>query len=138
MLFNRCCAPKSLPRSLWVSAAAQAAEINPLNHAPVEHLTKVFPGFAPNAEHIAVVTTKYWRTNGVRLTVGFLDNPPADLRAKILSNMNSWAESTNVLFTESNDAPKVRIARTSGDGYWSSLGTDILSIPTGQPTMNLE
>jgi len=32
----------------------------------------------------------------------------------------------------------VRIARTVGDGYWSYLGTDILSIQADAPTMNLE
>lgn len=138
MLVNRCCAPKSLPRAQWVAAAAQATAINPLNHAGVENLTKTMPRFAPTAEHIAVVTKKYWHTNGVRLTVGFLDNPPVDLRAKILAHMNAWAATCNVAFAESADAPKVRIARAQGDGYWSYLGTDILSIAAGQPTMNLD
>ena len=33
---------------------------------------------------------------------------------------------------------QVRIARKAGDGYWSYLGTDILSRPADQPTMNLD
>jgi hypothetical protein len=72
------------------------------------------------------------------LTVSFLDNPPADLRARILSHMNAWAKSANVLFSESSTQGQVRIARTEGDGYWSYVGTDILSIGLDQPTMNLE
>src|SRR5206468_7588466 len=41
---------------------------------------------------------------------------------------------------EANNDPQVRIARAGGPngGYWSYLGTDILSIPAGEPTMNLE
>ena len=77
-------------------------------------------------------------TNGVRLTVSFMDNPPADLRARILSHMNAWAQTANVTFSEGNTDPQVRIARMEGAGYWSYLGTDILSIAADQPTMNLE
>ena len=32
----------------------------------------------------------------------------------------------------------VRIARTANDGYWSYLGTDVLQIPAGEPTLNLD
>ena len=98
------------------------------------------PGFTPNPEHIAVLTTKYWHTKGVRLTVGFLDNPPPVLRKRILSHMNAWAKTANVSFVETSTDPQVRIARMDGNagGYWSYLGTDILSIDSGSPTLNLE
>src|SRR5262249_45476506 len=66
------------------------------------------------------------------------DNPSADLRRHLLSHMNAWAKTANVQFTETASGGKVRIARTEGDGYWSYVGTDILSIPAGEPTMNLE
>lgn len=132
------CLPKSLPRNLWVSAARMASEINPVNHPRLDRLAMVAPGFEPTPESIAVITTKYWHTKGVRLTVGFLDNPPADLRRRILSHMNAWNKTTNVRFVESKTSPQVRIARAEGDGYWSYLGVDILSIPADQPTMNLE
>src|SRR5205807_3648017 len=89
-------------------------------------------------QHIAVLTTKYWHTKGVKLTVGFLDNPPADLRSRIVSHMNAWAKTANVQFVQSKSNPQVRIARAESDGYWSYLGTDILSIPANEPTMNLE
>lgn len=132
------CTPKSLPRELWVSAAKVAVEHNPVNHPALASLAQAMPGFTLTRERIAVVTTKYWRTNGVRLTVGFLDNPPADLRARILAHMNAWSSRINATFVESNAEPRVRIARTAGSGYWSYLGTDILSINSGEPTMNLE
>lgn len=96
------------------------------------------PGFIPEPEHIAVLTTKYWGAGGVYLTVGFLDDAPADLRGRILWHMNAWSATANVQFVETNTDPQVRIARTQGSGYWSYLGTDILSISADQPTMNLD
>ena len=69
------CTPKSLPREKLIAAARTAVTVNPLNHAPVERLANVMRGFAPTPEHIAVVTTKYWGIQGVKLTVGFMDNP---------------------------------------------------------------
>jgi len=120
------CTPKLLPRQKWQSAAKIATEINPVNHPPVERLVRVVAGFSPTPEHISVLTTKYWGVAGLRLTVGFLDNPPTDLRARILLHMNAWSRTAN--------------ARQGGQqgGYWSYLGTDILSIDRNQPTMNLE
>jgi hypothetical protein len=132
------CTPKRLPREKWVSAAKIAVEINPLNHPPLDRLLSVMPGFALTPERISVVTTKYWHTKGVRLTVGFLDDPPQDLRNRILLHMNAWSSRINASFVESDAEPEVRIARTEGGGYWSYLGTDILSIPPDQPTLNLE
>jgi hypothetical protein len=134
------CSPRSLPRDRWVAAAQKAVEINPVNHAPVERLAMLMPDFAPTAERIAVVTTRYWGSQGVHLTVGFLDNPPADLRARILAHMNAWSKTANVQFVETSIDPQVRIAREGGPdgGYWSYVGTDILSIEPSRPTMNLE
>jgi hypothetical protein len=134
------CSPRRLPREKWVEAAQTASAVNPINHAPVERLASLVRGFAPTAEHIAVVTTKYWGTAGVKLTVGFLDNPPSNLRKRILKHMNAWNKTANVQFVESKTEPQVRIARQGGQdgGYWSYVGTDILHIDKDQPTMNLE
>jgi hypothetical protein len=134
------CSPRYLPRSKWVSASKKATEINPLNHAPIDRLVGLIPQFEPTPDFLAVVTTKYWHTAGVNLTVGFLDNPPADLRARLLQHMNAWDKTANVKFVETNTDPQVRIARESGrnGGYWSYIGTDILSIDSGNPTMNLQ
>lgn len=97
-------------------------------------------GFSPSPSRLAVLTSKYWRTNGVRLTVAFLDRPEKALRQRILEHMNAWSKTANVRFTESNTDPQVRISRQGGDngGYWSYVGTDILSIAPEEPTMNLE
>jgi hypothetical protein len=134
------CLPRILPRARWVEAARVASTVNPANHPPVERLIRVLPGFAPNPMSISVLTTKYWRGGGVKLKVGFLDNPEAALRRRIIEHMNAWSKTANVLFVESKAEPQVRIARQGGadGGYWSYLGTDILTIAPGQATMNLE
>jgi hypothetical protein len=132
------CQPKRLPRHLWEEAAATATAINPVNHPPIDRLIRVIPEFRPTRARIAVLTAKYWHTNGVHLTVGFVDSPPTELRRRILSHMNAWSARANVKFTESRTDPQVRVARTAGDGYWSYLGTDVLSIPVDEPTMNLD
>ena len=134
------CMPKSLPQNQLIAAARIATKINPVNHPPMERLIGFVSGYSPKPEHIAVMTTKYWHTNGVQLTVGFLDNPDKALRDRIIMHMNAWATRCNVSFKYSAAEPQVRIARNGGDqgGYWSYLGTDILSIVANQPTMNLE
>lgn len=132
------CSPKHLPADQWVGAARTAIKINPMNRAPVERLSMVMRGFSPTKERIAALTTKFWHSGGVTLTVAFLDSPPSDLRARILLHMNAWAQTAKVAFTEGTTDPQVRIARVAGDGYWSYIGTDILQIAKGEPTMNLD
>jgi hypothetical protein len=84
-----------------------------------------------------VIVSKYWGPTPRRLTVSFVDNTPADLRAKIISHMNAWTKTACVSFVETQGSGNVRISRGSG-GYWSYLGTDILHIPRNRQTMNLE
>ena len=135
------CTPRALPEHLRVAAAARAIAHNPANRPPAMTVARAL---GPNPTHarIAVLTGKRWHTNGVKLTVGFLDNPPASLRKRILSHMNAWSKSSNVQFTETKTDPQVRIARAGAPpdmaGYWSYEGTDILSIAANEPTMNLE
>jgi hypothetical protein len=134
------CSIKILHEDAWIDAARTAVAINPAN-APAAHMLMLgAPGQVLSPEHLALVTSKYWGGNGVRLTVGFLDSPPADLRTRILKHMNSWSTWSNVSFVTTSHDPQVRIARQGGadGGYWSYLGTDILHIAAGEPTMNLE
>jgi hypothetical protein len=140
MKISLVCIPKRLSKDKLVAAAKTATDMNPFNHAPVERLARIMPGFMPTPERIAVVTTKYWGLQGVHLTVSFMDTPPADLKKRILLHMNSWAKTSNVKFVETSTDPQVRIARAGGQegGYWSYLGTDILHIPRKDQTMNLE
>ena len=105
------CAIKVLPKELWIGAASSAAGINPANAPALQALRAIAPTADIAPEHLALMTSKYWGSGGVRLTVGFLDNPPADLRARLLSHMNSWAQWANVQFVETATDPQVRIAR---------------------------
>ena len=131
------CEIKVLPKELWVPAAESATRINPANAPARQVLQAAFPDVVLEPEHLALLTAKYWGSGGVRLTVGFPDNPAADLRARILSHMNAWAAAANVQFAETATNPQVRINRTAGAGHWSYLGTDVLHVPADQPTMNL-
>lgn len=138
MVTTDICTIKVLPKKDWIPAAKSAIEINPAN-APATHLLGLAaPDVVIPHEYLAILTAKYWGSGGVRLTVGFLDNPPTDLRARILSHMNAWGAWANIQFVETQTDPQVRIARTSGGGYWSYLGTDIGHISANQPTMNLD
>lgn len=130
------CVPKRLPDSKLVAAARIAAEHNPANMPPVGRMAML--GIAPTKDRIAVLTTKYWGAGGVKLTVGFLDDPPRELRDKILSHMNAWSKKGNIKFTYSKTDPQVRITRLPRSGHWSYLGTDVLLIAKDKATMNLD
>jgi hypothetical protein len=128
------CIPKLPPFERWAELARQARDIDP-DYVPenldLEHLEPEDNG------KLSLDITLRWSKKGVKLTVGFLDNPEAALRTKILNYMNKWSARGNVSFVESHTDPQVRIARVPNDGYWSWLGIDILNHP-GEPTMNLD
>ncbi len=115
--------------------------INPANKVELLPLPRDagLEGAVLTPYHLALLTSKYWGSGGIKLTVGFLDNPDQATRTLILQHMNAWAPRANVAFTASaSQTANVRITRTQGQGYYSYLGTDILYIPAGEPTMNLE
>ncbi len=133
------CTPIHLPSDLLIPSAKIARAENPRNHPiAINHLKTLDPSFQITSEHIAVLTTKFWRIKGLKLTVSFLDTPPAELRAKILSHMNAWGDTADVAFVETGRGGQVRVARTIDDGHWSYLGKDILLTDKTKPTMNLD
>lgn len=136
------CRPKSLPLDLLPDAARRAAELNPANALDRRTVLRTPVRRRGGPRRIAVMIASRWPATGVRLSVSFMDNPSRALRARILQHMNAWNKSANVLFSETQGTGQVRISRldTPADmaGYWSYIGTDILSIPDDEPTMNLE
>ncbi len=136
------CTPRSLPRDKRVEAAQRAIQINPANQPPPAVAAHALAGGPMGRERLAIVVGQRWPASGIKLTVGFLDNSPEDLQARILLHMNAWAKTANVQFVASNTDPKVRIARLDSppemSGYWSYIGTEIMSIPANEPTLNLE
>jgi len=137
------CNPPPLDSAKAGESLRMAAEMNPLNRLP----DLISAAMVDDVQR-AAVSNKYWGADGVDLSVSFLDNPPQELRTKILFHMNAWDTTAggNVKFKESSniDGADVRINReVMADkrwrGYWSFLGTDIkvYSGPANQ-TMNLE
>lgn len=125
------CRIMALPARLQEQAAGLASRVNPAN-APFLEL----PGVdAP--QRATLYTSKYWGPTPKQFTVSFMESTPADLRARIVSHLNAWAESCGITFAETAGTGLVRISREAG-GYWSYLGTDVKLIPTGRPTMNLQ
>jgi hypothetical protein len=132
------CTIKLLPRDQWVLAAQRAIAANGANAPMAQMLYQGAPASAISPERLALLTAKYWGAGGVHLSVSFLDDPAENLRARILEHMNAWGTYANVRFVEVASNGQVRIARSAGDGYWSYLGTDILTVPNREPTMNLD
>jgi hypothetical protein len=136
------CLPRRLTKAQLIEAAHHAIRINPMNRPPVERMAALGKGFVATPQRVAVLTTAYWGTSGVKLTVGFLDNPDSALKKRILSHMNAWNKTGNIKFTLTThkDDADVRISRVGGKdgGYWSYVGTQIKTIPRGEATMNLE
>lgn len=133
------CSIKLLPSTEWIAAAERAIGINPANAPMVPMLLQGVAGSVPSRDDLALLTTKYWGSRGVSLTVSFLDNPASTLRNRIVKHMNAWGSYANVKFVEVVSGGKVRIALRK-DGHWSYLGTDILhpTIQKDEPTMNLD
>jgi hypothetical protein len=137
------CTPRALPEHLRIAAAERAIAHNPVNR-PNSLIVAHALGANPPKARIAVLTGKRWKMKpgGLVFTVGFLETASVALRKRILSHMNAWSKTASVKFQESHDHPMVRIAFASDppnmSGYWSYEGTDILSIPADEPTMNLE
>jgi len=136
------CTPKTLPVTRLAGAARRATEVNPANAVQHRFVERTPAGRLGGPRRLAVLIGRRWPASGVRLSVQFLDNPPADLRARILQHMNAWGKTANVLFSETRGTGKVRIARLDSPpdmaGYWSWIGTEILEIPENEPTLNLE
>jgi hypothetical protein len=131
------CSIKSLPRRLLVKAARRAVEINPANAVVAGPVVLAARGLVSDPLRIAVLTAKYWGPQPRRLTVSLMENAPADLRRRIVQHLNAWSERSGIRFEETGGTGQVRIT-LRGDGYWSYLGTDILQIPAGRPTMSLQ
>lgn len=123
------CTPKLLPAEKRIEAAKVAIDRNPAN-APMRQIA--------TPERIAGLTKKLWSPKGHKFGVSFLDTTDGGLIDRIIKYMNKWNAYANVSFAWSQSGGEIRIARTEGDGYYSYVGTDILSIPAGQPTMNLD
>lgn len=78
---------------------------------------------------------KLWKT-GMTLRIKFLTGDPA-LHKRVLAAAQEWTRYANLRFesVQTGDA-ELRVS-FDGEGSWSYVGTDSLSIPEDQPTINL-
>jgi hypothetical protein len=86
--------------------------------------------------HAALLTSAHWAP-GTTLRVAFRGGRVAD-RASLMRAAREWMQYANISFVEVNHGPaEVRVAFDPNGGSWSYLGTEILAIPSDQPTMNI-
>lgn len=95
------------------------------------------PQPAPDGTARAVFEFRKMWINGSKLRVRFLGGTP-EQQAIAKEQAQWWTQYANLTF-EFNNAPdaEIRVAFDPNDGAWSYIGTDCLSIPKSQPTMNL-
>lgn len=124
-----CVPPPALTPEQRMKAFELAAKLNPAN----------VPAGVHEPQRAALLASAYWGAKGVDLTVSFMESIQADLRDRILSHFNAWqtVAGANVKFRWVQSGGQVRVSRGPG-GYWSYLGSDVLAIPKGEQTMNLE
>ena len=130
-----------LPEELQAEAQLRAVQINPQNLMP-----PAAPGTPPAALKLALARKKLW-PNGHTLRIRFdwkgskyATQPAAQqiIERRVKEFAGQWLEFANLHFDYGNypDAT-IRITFNPNVGSWSYIGTDNLSIPANQPTMNL-
>lgn len=82
-----------------------------------------------------IVTNKKW-SNGRTLRVKFMGGDPRVIE-RIKPYFTEWTKYANLTFrfVTSGDA-EIRVSLVAGDGSWSYIGTDALTIPQSRATMN--
>jgi serralysin len=124
------CIDMKLPKELVVEAAERAIAENPDND-PARR-----KGMVPITEplQLALLTGTKWQ-NGRTLRVRFLDGD-SSVHQKVATYAKEWEKYANIKLQFGNDPnAEIRISFNQ-QGSWSYLGTDNLSIPRNQPTMN--
>lgn len=121
------CVDVRLPLTMQIEGMRTAHKENSENPKP-EDLDEGVP-------RAALEKAKKWSPGRV-LSVRFLGGHPT-VREKVIHYAKFWEQHCSIRFNF-NDAPnaEIRVAFMPGQGSWSYLGTDNLSIPQSQPTMN--
>jgi serralysin len=133
----RLCHPVAVPPDRRVAAAFVAHAEN-ADNVPRLADRAAAPGMHP--QELAGLTTKFWKP-GTTLRIRFLRAVAARLRSDILGHANAWRTEAgaHIFFREADpgEFAEVRIDFIAGAGSYSYLGTDCLTIPQPQHTMNL-
>ena len=130
----KACSDVALPAELLLHASQRAIEENPAN-APAIPRGSILPGLGgPPPIALAALTGKLWKP-GRTLRCRFLDGNPT-VQQRVQPYAHEWEQHANIKFVFGDDPDaEIRISFAQS-GSWSYLGTDALSIPKHQPTMN--
>ena len=127
------CVEAPLPPQLAVEAAQRAIGENPAN-APAAHFTPGVGALPPTPSFMAILTGRRWRI-GRTLRVRFLGGDP-EVQRRLQPFVHQWSDFANIKFVFGADPDaEIRVA-FADDGSWSCIGTDALTVPASQPTMN--
>ena len=89
----------------------------------------------PGMVRAAIELFKLWE-NGRRLRVRFLDGR-ADVQEKVVAIAKEWESVANLTLDFVNSGTsEIRISFAEQGFSWSTVGTDALTVPSSQPTMN--
>jgi hypothetical protein len=135
------CFAAELPREKWKEAKEKAIAENPANEykqSPdgVSDRSKVPAGVDPTTAGTKGVFSsgRKWR-NGATLRVRFMGGDPR-VRQKVSEYARQWSDYANIKFEfVDRGFAEIRVSFNPG-GSQSAVGTDALTVPQNQPTMN--
>ena len=128
--------------SAWLSSeqAATNERVDNIRIAPIPHGGLMATHGAgvhggPVRVRAAVERLKLWE-NGRRLRVTFLDGV-AEVQDKVATIAKEWEAVANITFDfVSGGASEIRVSFAEQGFSWSTVGTDALTVPSTQATMN--
>ncbi len=137
----RTCMALDLTGDRAVEAARLALLEHEGNQPPTQAASAMFgygrlsveaaPHFIPAAISLIGKTWQPGRTLGV----GFLGGSDTQ-RSKVRRWVQEWSQFANIGFDFNATRPELRVDFTPNAGSWSLIGTDALTVPAGQPTIN--
>jgi len=126
------CFDRIIPHDRKVDAAAISLSENRKNHPEVPARLM---GVSMHPLKLALLTGKMW-SNARILNISFLDGSVIQ-RKRVQQHAEIWMHYANIrlIFAKPSQSD-IRISFVADDGSWSYVGTDNLSVPKKEPTMN--
>jgi len=128
------CIDRDISVDSMIDAMREAIAENPAN-AAIAPTRGLQPGGEPLPPlALAALTGKLWKP-GRTLHVRFLDGDPV-IQTRLQPFAHIWSQFADIKFTFGNDPDAEIRVSFAQPGSWSYIGTDALTIPKDQPTMN--
>lgn len=130
------CVDRNLTGLRKIESAALAIKENPENGSRFSTMSKRAFGVSASPFKMAIIAGKKWKENRI-LNVCFL-NGTKNQKEKVKQYAQKWSECCSVSFnfTATKSESEIRISFIADSGSWSYIGTDNLSIPKNEVTMN--